>query len=645
VANDTSSGRPKQTVVDYVTIVLSPALVMGLVGSLVYFLLEVFYKTDGEWKERLQWILFFYVFGAVLTARIAMNGETAARAPLYGAVLAVLTFVGMQIFVEYPPEIKAVAFLVNLLLVGIVWWCSQRLTWDCTNVDEETDMSGEGLLQAAGFEEKPEPDAELLVAESEESKKERPGLDGWIQRWKRYRERKQKKRTLGVWVVYFSMAALPIFGLGQAIIPVDSPGRQFAFWLMIVYVGCGLGLLLTTCFLGLRRYLRQKRLQMPATMTGVWLTTGGTLVVALLLVGAFLPRPYAEYHPLQSYFHPAGSGKRAASRLAAKGDSPGEGKGRPGSPQRDGKASRDQAGKQGKGDGQGKEPGGKDGKSDQSGDSKGEQSGDNKGDPGKGDQAKGEPGKGDQAKGESGKVGEKEKGENGDKSNQSGRSGRKNDPSNTAKGLKNMEKDARDAPSQSSSPKMAKVQQFLQRVGPVLKWIVFAILALVVVIALLRGGLGFLANFTDWAKRLLEAWRKFWADLFGGAKTETANGGEIEEPEVAKKLDTPFSDFSNPFDSGAAARMPTRELVRYTFSALEAWAREHDLGRSDDETAIEFVRRLGEEVPALETEALELANLHARAEYAREKLSAHTSEELRGFWTQLERVAEAPMSA
>ena len=76
MANEPTSGRPNQTVVDYVTIVLSPALVMGLVGSLVFFLLEVFYRTDGEWKERLQWILFFYVFGAVLTARIAMNGET-----------------------------------------------------------------------------------------------------------------------------------------------------------------------------------------------------------------------------------------------------------------------------------------------------------------------------------------------------------------------------------------------------------------------------------------------------------------------------------------------------------------------------------------------------------------------------------------
>jgi hypothetical protein len=582
-----------------------------------------------------------------------MNGETAARAPLYGAVLAVLTFIGMQMFVEYPAEVKAVSFLVNMLLVGVVWWCSQRLTWDCTNIDEETDMSGEGLLQAAGLEEMPQAEAEVLVEDADEAKKERPGLDGWYQRWQRYRERKQKKRTLGVWVVYFSMAALPLFGLGQSLIPLTAPDRrQFAFWLMIVYVGCGLGLLLTTCFLGLRRYLRQKRLQMPAAMTGVWLTTGGTLIVLLLLVGAFLPRPYAEYHPLQEYFHPAGSGKREASTIAAKGDSPGKGKGQPGDPQRDGKAPGDRADNQNKADGQGKDAGGKDGKGEQSKgeQSKGEQSGDSnreksdaRGEQAKGEQSKGEDDKGEQAKGEQGKGG-REKAEEGDKSNQSGRSGRKSDPGNTAKGMKNMEQGTRNAPNQSS-PRLAKMQQILQRVGPVLKWVVFAILAVVVLVALARGGLGFLANFTDWARRLLEAWRKFWANLFGRRQTEAGGGGEVEEAEPARKLEKPFSAFSNPFDDGTAQRMPGRELVRYTFAALEAWARERDLARRDDETALEFVRRVGEEVPALEREGRELANLHARAEYAREKLPADTAEVLRVFWGQLERVAEAPLSA
>src|SRR5262249_56018699 len=95
--------RPNQTVADFVALLVSPALIMGLVGSLVFFLLEVFYHSQGEYKGRLQWILFFYVFGIVLTARISMRGDIAGRAGLYGLVLAFLTYLGIHLLSHYPP--------------------------------------------------------------------------------------------------------------------------------------------------------------------------------------------------------------------------------------------------------------------------------------------------------------------------------------------------------------------------------------------------------------------------------------------------------------------------------------------------------------------------------------------------------------
>ncbi|MFO0926478.1 MAG: hypothetical protein U0736_05490 [Gemmataceae bacterium] len=324
-----AADRPNPTLADYVTLVFSPVLIMGLVGSLVFFLLEVLYPAGGQWRERLQWILFFFVFGAVLTGRIAMTGEISSRAGLYGSILALLTYIAMQRFVEYPESVRSLSFLVNLVLVGVVWWCAHRLTWDCTNVDEETDMSGEGLLQAAGLEDRPPPPA---GAETDEDGHDAKTGASWLDRYRRYRDERQKRRTLGVWVVYFSLAALPIFGLGQSLIPATAPDRRrFAFWLMTVYVACALGLLLTTCFLGLRRYLRQKRLRMPAAMTAMWLIAGGGLVVVLLVLGALLPRPSSEY-PLLTFLRPADPAKRQANRFAPKGDSPGEGKGQPGAP-------------------------------------------------------------------------------------------------------------------------------------------------------------------------------------------------------------------------------------------------------------------------------------------------------------------------
>ena len=68
--------------------------------------------------------------------------------------------------------------------------------------------------------------------------------------------------------VPFALATLPIFGLGQAILAVDDVERRSnVFWFMAIYVFSGLALLLTTCFLSLRRYLRQRNVEMPVKMT------------------------------------------------------------------------------------------------------------------------------------------------------------------------------------------------------------------------------------------------------------------------------------------------------------------------------------------------------------------------------------------
>lgn len=631
--------RPNQTVADYLTIVLSPALIMGLVGSLVLFLLEVLYPSGGPWRERLQWILFFFVFGAVLVARISMNGEIAGRASLYGSVLGFVTYLGLQSFIEYPQSVRAMSFLVNLFLVALVWWCAHRLTWDCTNVDEDTDMSGEGLLQASGLEEaaRPQGEEEPLLLEEEK------GAQSWWERYRKYREKKNRKRTLGVWVVYFSLAALPLFGLGQALIPVaDSGRRRAAFWLMTIYVGCGLGLLLTTCFLGLRRYLRQKGLQMPMAMTGAWLTMGGILLGALLLVGALLPRPAAEYSPLRDLITGAGSTKRQASRYAVKGDSPAEGQGKPGEAGKQGKVTGERSGEKGQGQGKSDDADargtGKDGQKQGDGKQGDGKQGDGK--QGDGKQGDGKQGDGKQGDGKQGERGKSEPA----RANDGTRDGKQQQGSEPAR--EGDGKTGQTGGQSATSRSTGAIQQMMQRVAPVLKWLVFGVLALLVLGALLRGGLGFLANFTDWARRLLEAWRNFWANLFGPAGTEAVSGGEAEEDEEEEEeREEPFSRFANPFETGQADRLSSRALIRYTYRAVEAWARENRLGREDGETALEFLSRLADEVPALEREARELGQLHARAEYAPGGLPASTADRLRGVWEKLERVATSPLSA
>src|SRR2546421_8627270 len=114
--------KTDHTPADYVAMALSPALIMGLVGSLVFFLLEVLYV--GQYTGRLQWILFFFVFGAVLIARISMQNEIAGRAGLYGFVLGGLVWVALFVYVEYPPgsHVAQFGWAINLSLIAVTWW-------------------------------------------------------------------------------------------------------------------------------------------------------------------------------------------------------------------------------------------------------------------------------------------------------------------------------------------------------------------------------------------------------------------------------------------------------------------------------------------------------------------------------------------
>jgi hypothetical protein len=628
-----SSDRHNQTLADYVALAICPALIMGLVSSLVFFLLNVLYS--GEFVERMRWILYFFVFGAVLIARMTMRDDTSSRAALYGVPLGFLTWLGMQMFVEYPEDggVRELSFILNAGLIGLIWWCAHRLTWDCTNIDEQTDVNAEGLLQAAGLENQPDdrpPDEE----------EKPPSSENWWQRWQRYREERNKKRTLGVWVVYLSLAALPLFGLGQALIPAeDEERRRASFWIIIVYVGCGLSLLLTTCFLSLRRYLRQRRLQMPPAMTGVWLTAGGSLIALLLLLGAVLPRPNAEYSLFS--LTAAKAPKRGASKYAMKGGRPGEGEGKPGADDSEKKKQEadsggdkgEQKGERGAATKQGqKGSGNQSGKSNQKGDSQDRNSGQgqksqnngqnqNKGDPSSGRDRPAEKDKSKQARGDNDKRGSSDEREQKSDQDSTQRSGSRS----------------------SSRMSPSALRDVVGRIAPILKWIVFAIIGLAVLFFVLRSGLQFLANFTDWARRLLDALRNFWANLFGGGRRTTETDEQVEQEDRTLR-ERPFASFRNPF-AGGRIGMAAPELIRYTFAAAQAWARERELGRQPGETPLEFADRVGAEVPSLEADLHRLALLYARAVYARGGLPGDSIEVLRKFWERLEAVEEQPLSA
>ncbi len=663
--------RLRKTLIDYVVIAISPALIMVLIGSLVFFLIEVFY--GGGFSGRGQYVFGLFVFAAVLIARISIE-EGRERAMIYSIPLggAMLLVCGFTLF--------------NIVVIGVIWWCADKLTWDCTVIDEREDASGEGLLQTVGMDGHSEKEASNAAQTPQDldatsAREEAPALTNL---WERFVERRKRPHAPGVWVIYFSLAALPLFGIGQRFIPDGQlEARQHAFRLLCYYVGSALGLLMTTSFLGLRRYLRQRRLEMPLDMTSVWLTVGTIMILALMLFCALLPRPSAEYSVTNLEFQFDAMEERQASRYGwgnegaedeeqvaqnaapseretpkpASGPSGKQKAGGGGSQEGGSEGGQGEDGQGESGDGssgeQGESSGGSSGKQGESGggssgeqgesggDSSGKQgesSGGSSGEQGKsGDSSSGEQSEssgGSESADSDGKKGESQTGQeqaeqtqgdaSGDERSRSDgqrESSQESQQGRTGGGSSNgQQPQSTFSPSRMASGLMGGLSQ-------IFKLLYYLFFILLVGYLLWRYREEVMTALRDF----LQAIRDFWANLFGGRRGESE---DEDAPVETVAPPRPFADFADPFVTGTADRYSPKELVNYSLQALEAWGREHGCERDTEQTPHEYAWRLSGQQALVGQEARTLAELYGFAAYSAtgDSLSRDSLNRLRELW-------------
>src|SRR5271166_6457514 len=132
--------RLRGTLIDYLVAAIEPALIMIMVGSLMFFLLDLWY--EGPFLDRLRWILFWFVLGIVLITRVSMQIGT-SLAMAYGVTLGGAVALVASVLTGFQPSL--------LVILGVVWWATHKLTFDCTLLDEDQD-AGVGLLQESGLD-------------------------------------------------------------------------------------------------------------------------------------------------------------------------------------------------------------------------------------------------------------------------------------------------------------------------------------------------------------------------------------------------------------------------------------------------------------------------------------------------------------
>jgi hypothetical protein len=610
--------RLKKTLLDYLVIAISPALIMTMVGSLVFFLIQVFYQ--GNFQGRLQYIFALFVMAAVLIARISIeNGRE--RALLFAIPLGIVTLLAIKKFVQFQGGmLESLTFFINCGLIAVVWWSSDKLTWDCTLINEDEEDSGEGLLESVRMDRhgkasiRQEIEPSLPEIEATTSRDE---SRGW---WQRFIDRRRRPHAPGVWVIYFSLAALPLFGVGQLFIPIaDLSARQNAFDLLCVYTASGLGLLLATSFLGLRRYLRQRRQEMPLLIVNLWLTIGGIMIAGVMLLAMLLPRPNAEYAVSEPLFR-IGSPDQRPSQNAQGSDGVKDKQTPTQSAQRDdrqsGSASPDRPGSR---------------PSDKAEADKSDKTQSDKADKvDKTDKASSE--KTDKAD----KTPSEKPPKKPPKATGSSYAG-KQSTDNTRNQRQDGGKNSNNIPTARSLPQITFAP--MNSILALFKWIFYLALAILILFAIWRNRFELLSALGNLVQWLMD----FWHNLFGGKVRSADEAGDEESPR--KKMPRPFADFTDPFAAGMAQRYAPAELVRYTFEAVEAWAWEHGQPRQADQTPHEFARCLVSKYSSLAEDAGRLADLYAQAAYAPVTLPAASVARLSHLWENLRTQGTAPLGS
>lgn len=254
---------------------------MGLVGSLVYFLLDLrsIYVSAGD-TALLKYIFFCYIVATVLINRIRalMGYGISGVYSLFLGVVVLLFLVGFSgsfgtLTGGASSASPGLALAVNIVIMGLIWLLCDRLTKSC-HIDEHDDTMAEGLMSGIAPKKPPEP-----------PKGAKEPAD--------FKDRLPRKHP-GSAVVYFSCMALIFFGAGLKLVPAeDAAVRIKTFWCMIVYVFCAFSLLMLTSFSGFRHYFIQRKMAVPGRIAAFWLLFGWAMVILTLIIADIFPQPTA----------------------------------------------------------------------------------------------------------------------------------------------------------------------------------------------------------------------------------------------------------------------------------------------------------------------------------------------------------------
>jgi hypothetical protein len=584
---------------DMIIEVAIPALIIGLIWTLVSFTINVNSVFNPGGEGLLKRNFFLYVMGTVLINRISGYYRESAKAAMYTILLVGV----MSLFaLQYSGSFGYIfggkgaggAALANLALVLVVGLASYKIARESCLDIRETEIKEKSAIQLRTevrakrdwyHREEIAERQEAEKAEAEKKKAEEAAAP----------PPRVPQRHPGAWIIYFSLFSMLVFAAGQRLLPEDD-GQLYAgtFAYLVANLVCALALLSLISFSSIRQQSWEKKALVKPGVGWFWILAGAALIVVVISLSTLPPRPVPDYLvrsatprilPALDEEEPAPESERDSGTSTTWGGL------RKQRQLEEAKYARDMEKYKEQAEGRDEDPeGGGDEDSPDGGGwgSGGEEAGDSK----QGKSADGEKGSGKESGG--------------------------------GKGSKTSASGARAMRAPTPTPPLGG----LATLGKIIAIIIVALAAIWALIFIL-GALGKANPFRKLSARL-KSFRERMRSLLGGKKRKRLKGAKLQAALREQNL-----YMENPFrNRGMLAGMSKEELVSYTYKAYENYFHTQGHTPSKDQTPAEFLQSLPEDLR--EDEFSSLVKLFMLAEYSTREISDKNIKQLKKTWRKIE---------
>ncbi len=307
--------RTDWTLTDSLLSIINPFLILVLLWSVVFFLLDVRYVYTEVNDSNLRIVVFFFVLGIVAVNRIFAT-ESVEDGVIYGAglALAISLYVVIStsaygtgsVIYNLVTGNNILAFFSNMAVVIFLWWLTNRITYECCidenpgageigittslskalgkSVQQESKASTSRGKQTDLFYELEPIDPTQLGFKDPSAKDITFNIMGFGERL--------SKIPAGISILFFSIPVMGIFSLGLRVLVNGGQEMVNGGWFyLVLYVFSAALLLVMTSLGGIREYYRNRRVSLPSLLGITWVTLGLIIIIIAMVCAAYLPMP------------------------------------------------------------------------------------------------------------------------------------------------------------------------------------------------------------------------------------------------------------------------------------------------------------------------------------------------------------------